>query len=496
MYLLDYFAKKSPHLIWTIALLLNLIVGVIDYLTGYEIRIEVFYLLPIGLLSWLVNRNAGIIMSVVSTGTTVTTNLLAGQVIQNYLVESWNILVHFGFFIVIVYLISVGKIISDKNKVITGKLHLLMFSKFRSAFAIFNKKQSFVDITKYGYEQYQDIVINNVVVKNASGNHYDNETRYNIIQKVLNKYSRPFDILDIGASQGYYSFRAAHDYDCVCVMIEGDNQEYPMVGKQLLDLCKANDSLENIILLNKHVIPEDLQKLSECEYFDVVLALNIIHWLGSRWKEVTDAILDLGNNIIIETPPQEDSASQEANFIRKSIEEYLVFRNAKILGKAPRHTSDGKMSTIYLIESEKTKIERKCWVHRKNVDDHHTIVSSYKLKTIIKKPPRVSDLQVDDWKPGINLVTFLMYCGAYPSREKIKAAIERIQDNDHNDWTVNNMILQGNKLTLIDWNDQMHGSDGGRRCSSKVLKAHLRLVGLREPTKIESYFWNRLTRIS
>ena len=382
---LDYFAKKSPQLIWTIALLLNLIIGVIDYLTGYEIRVEVFYLIPISLLSWVVNRNAGIIMSVISTATTVTANLLAGQVIQNYSIESWNILVHFGFFIVTVYVISVGKIISDNNKVLTGKLHLLMFSKFRSAFAIFNKEQGFVDITKYGYEQYQDIIINNVVVKKASGNHCDNETRYNIIQKVLNKYSRPFDMLDIGASQGYYSFRAAHDYDCVCVMIEGKNPEYPMVGKQLLDLCKANDSLQNIILLNKQVIPEDLQRLSECEYFDVVLALNIIHWFGSRWKEVTDAILDMGSNIIIETPPQEDLASQEANFIRKSIEEYLVFRNAKILGKVPRHTSDGKMSTIYFIESEKTKIERKCWVHRRNVDDHHTIVSNYEIKNYYKK---------------------------------------------------------------------------------------------------------------
>lgn len=368
--------------------------------------------------------------------------------------------------------------------------------KFRSAFAIFNKKQGFVDITKYGYEQYQDIIINNVVVKKASGNHWDNEIRYNIIQKVLNKYSRPFDMLDIGASQGYYSFRAAHDYDCVCVMIEGKNPEYPMVGKQLLDLCKANDSLEKIILLNKQVIPEDLQRLSECEAFDVVLALNIIHWFAPQWKEVTDAILNMGSSIIIETPPQEDLASQEAKLIRKSIEEYLGFRNAKILGEVPRHTSDDQMATIYLIESEKTKIERKCWLHPKNTDDHHAIASNYKIKTITKKPPRVSALQVDDWKPGINLTTFLMYNGAYPSRKEIRAEIERIQDPAHNDWTVNNMILQGNKLALIDWNDQMHGPNGGRRVSLKVLKTHLRLVGLKDPIKIDRYFWNCLTKTS
>jgi len=360
-----------------------------------------------------------------------------------------------------------------------------MLAKFISITSYIFKKQSFIDITKYGYEQYQDIIINGKVVKKASGNHSDNETRYNIIQTILNKYSRPFDMLDIGASQGYYSLRTANEYDSVCVMIDGNNPEYPLIGKQLLDICKANTSLKNIILLNKKVMPEDLQKLSECEY-----------WFGYRWKEVCDAIFNMGDNIIIETPPQEDFASAEANAIRKSIEEYLIFRNAKILGKVPRHTSNDKMSTIYLIKSNKNRLERKCWLHQKNTDDHHTICSNYATKTITKKPPRVSDLQVNDWKPGINLATFLMYNGAYPSRQVIKNEINRIQDPAHNDWTVNNMILQGNKLTLIDWNDQMHGNNGGRRCSPKVLKTHLRLVDLKNPSKIKRYFWNRLIKIS
>ena len=62
------------------------------------------------------------IMSVISTATMVTTNLLSGQVIQNYLVESWNTIVHFGFFIVVVYLIAQERIISDNNKLLIGRL--------------------------------------------------------------------------------------------------------------------------------------------------------------------------------------------------------------------------------------------------------------------------------------------------------------------------------------------------------------------------------------
>ena len=122
MFFIDFLAKKPTPFIWTIALLLNLIIGVIDYLTGYEIGMEVFYLMPICLLSWLVNRRTGIIMSVISTATLMTANLLAGKNIVNYFIYYWNIFVHFGFFIVVVCLISAEKIISDNNEMLIDKL--------------------------------------------------------------------------------------------------------------------------------------------------------------------------------------------------------------------------------------------------------------------------------------------------------------------------------------------------------------------------------------
>ena len=185
-----------------------------------------------------------------------------------------------------------------------------MISRLRTMFNRFHENpRTFIDITKYGHEQYQDIIINNEIIKKATRNRAESELRFRIIQDILDRYMRPFTMLDIGASQGYYSFRTAHNYDCVCVMIEGDNAHYPKVGRQLLDLCKANTSLENIILLNKHITLPDLKRLSECESFDVVLALNIIHWFGDRWQQVADAVLAMGDKIIIETPPLENFAT-------------------------------------------------------------------------------------------------------------------------------------------------------------------------------------------
>ncbi len=349
---------------------------------------------------------------------------------------------------------------------------------------------NFLDITKHGYEQYQDIIIHNKIVKPATHNHRDCETRYEIIQQILDKYKRPFTMLDIGASQGYYSFKTAHDYDSVCVMIEGNNRFYPMTGSQLLDLCKINN-LDNIIHLNKSVVPNDLIRLSECEHFDVVLALNIIHWFPDQWQNVTDAILNMGDNIIIETPPQESVASNKGNQIRKKIENYLISKNAKILGKVSRHTSNA-FSTIYLVESNKDFMERKTWIKKNKLNGKtHFIDSSFEKKQFTKQVDCSPDIIItSDWVPGINLITFKMYNGTYPLKEDIKNNIKKIKDplRIHNDWLVNNMIIQGKKIVLIDYNDPTHNHPGAARYSEKLLNKHLRIVDFDNPTEFEHYF--------
>jgi PAS domain S-box-containing protein len=112
----DDLETKPQSSIWIIALLLNLIIGVIDYLTGYEVRVEVFYLIPICLTSWFINRNAGFLMSVISATTTMCINIPFGQIIGNYLIYFWNILVYFVFFLVVAHLVSKEKIVLDQNR--------------------------------------------------------------------------------------------------------------------------------------------------------------------------------------------------------------------------------------------------------------------------------------------------------------------------------------------------------------------------------------------
>ena len=111
----------------------------------------------------------------------------------------------------------------------------------------FANTQSYLDIflSKYPGTVYQDLVMR--------GEIYPVGTdlcapRYELIQPILARYKRPFSVLDMGAAQGYFSFRIAQDYPLSsCVMIEADQTcYYPQHGSMLYDLCQINQHCTNI----------------------------------------------------------------------------------------------------------------------------------------------------------------------------------------------------------------------------------------------------------
>lgn len=336
---------------------------------------------------------------------------------------------------------------------------------------------AYLDIAKMGYEQYQDIIINNTVVQKANYNHFDCETRYAIIKGFLNQFERPFTLLDIGASQGYYSFRTAYDYPCVCVMIENNNKDYPRTGDQLLDLCIENTSLHNIIFLQCLLDHNKLARLGECEHFDVVLALNVAHRIDPQnWSKTIDLLLTLGSWLIIEVPPSE-------NYNKKTdMELYVEQKGGIALGKAPRHCSKtGALATLYLVATNKDTITRKTYIQKVNTKEPYEVISTFKEKYIVKKNSKIS------WAPGINLLTFKMLNGVFPKSSTLLEALKNAEDMNHRDWMINNMILQGKKITMID-NDPT----ANYICNAKNIELTQKLLMLSSPEEVESFFWNIL----
>src|SRR6185295_8687546 len=92
-----------------VGLILLCIVGILDYLTGYELSFSLFYLIPIALLSWFVSSQVGIVVSFISAGLWLVVDVLDGSRYSHPVIYLWNTLIRLAFFHLTVLLISVGK---------------------------------------------------------------------------------------------------------------------------------------------------------------------------------------------------------------------------------------------------------------------------------------------------------------------------------------------------------------------------------------------------
>jgi len=93
--------------------------GIIDYLTGPELALSIFYLLPIMLVAWLVNRRAAVYISIVGAIVWLLADVLSREW---YVPPSipwipyWNAAVRLGFFVIVTYILSALKQSTDHEK--------------------------------------------------------------------------------------------------------------------------------------------------------------------------------------------------------------------------------------------------------------------------------------------------------------------------------------------------------------------------------------------
>lgn len=82
--------------------LLLLIVAVADYLSGYELLFSIFYLVPVGLVTWVVGLRAGVLVSAVAVGVSLAGDLASGVEYSSSFVPFWNVLISISFYLAMV----------------------------------------------------------------------------------------------------------------------------------------------------------------------------------------------------------------------------------------------------------------------------------------------------------------------------------------------------------------------------------------------------------
>ena len=92
------------------------LLGVIDFLTGYELSFSLFYLIPIAAVSWFGRRQLGWLMSVLAALTWLVAEILAGQRYSQPAIHLWNTMIRFGFFVVVTSLLAQLRSVHDVER--------------------------------------------------------------------------------------------------------------------------------------------------------------------------------------------------------------------------------------------------------------------------------------------------------------------------------------------------------------------------------------------
>jgi diguanylate cyclase (GGDEF)-like protein len=83
-----------------------MILGVIDYATGFELSFSFFYLIPVAVIAWTAGRNSGLTISALCAVVWFTSNLLSGETISHPMIGAWNTMIRFGFYAVVTTLLA------------------------------------------------------------------------------------------------------------------------------------------------------------------------------------------------------------------------------------------------------------------------------------------------------------------------------------------------------------------------------------------------------
>jgi hypothetical protein len=196
---------------------------------------------------------------------------------------------------------------------------------------------------------------------------------------------------------------------------------------------------------------QDLSELAASEHADVVLALNVLHHMDD-WIEALEAVLGLGQDVLIETPGRNDTGS--AHYARsQAILDTIESLDATI-GWSDSHVTAGVKRPVYLFKNRKTSVQAG-YAYRALVRERgphpprpHHIISTHEEKSI-----RFTDGESRPWVPGVNLWNWLQMGGSYPDRADVKRMVQKAAaelESPHGDFKPWNLILQGQSVQAID----------------------------------------------
>lgn len=109
------------------------VLGIIDYVTGFEVAFAVFYVFPITLLTWNLGVKTGLIASCLSALIWLAADIGSGNQYSHTLIPLWNTVIRLTFFLIIINLLTELRKIFNREQLwartdsLTGAANVRLF---------------------------------------------------------------------------------------------------------------------------------------------------------------------------------------------------------------------------------------------------------------------------------------------------------------------------------------------------------------------------------
>lgn len=185
--------KPNKYLVLILSILLVLILGITDYISGYEMSFSIFYLIPISIAVFLTDFKFGLIISILSTISWHLADIYSGHIYLNILIPFWNSIVRFGYFILHSFLFSQFIKSYEKTKInslsdsLTGTINTRFF------YELFNRELKKAKRTNLAFTLVY-IDLDNFKSINDTYGHQYGDSLLKLVSSLIIKNIRPSDI--------------------------------------------------------------------------------------------------------------------------------------------------------------------------------------------------------------------------------------------------------------------------------------------------------------
>jgi hypothetical protein len=115
---------NMPTWVWgLVALASMIIIGIIDFITGYELNFFVFYFIPVSITAWYIGLGTSIGMAILCAIEWFGVDVLSGHVYMSHFYAVWDTIIRLVSFIVIGFALAKIRQLLDKQHQLAEELH-------------------------------------------------------------------------------------------------------------------------------------------------------------------------------------------------------------------------------------------------------------------------------------------------------------------------------------------------------------------------------------